>query len=188
MSYGQSLANITAAKPAAGGAVWRAPLGTTLPTDASTALAATFKSLGYINEDGLTHSFAPSSQTIRCWGGEVVYTYSEERPDTYSATFQEALNTDLLKTVYGDENVTVDATSGAKTVKHNNNELTEAVYVIDEVLKDGALKRTVIPNGKVTDVGEVQNVHTGLIEYDLTITAMVDSEGNTSYDYILPAT
>lgn len=184
--YGQNLSDITAAKPAAGGAVWRAPKGTTLPTDASTALANTFVSLGAISEDGLRHSFAPSTQIIKNWGGEIVYTFSEERPDTYTATFIESMNTELLKTVFGNDNVTV-GTGSTKTVVHNNKELDESVYVIDEVLRGGALKRTVIPCGKVTDVGEDQNVHTGLITYELTITAMVDASGNTSYDYIVPA-
>lgn len=185
--FGQNVNNVTAAKPKTGGAVWRAPIGTTLPTDASTALSTSFKSLGFISDAGLTHSFSPSAQQIRDWGGEVVYSYSQERPDTYQATFIEYMNTELLKTVYGDANVTVTGTTGQRTVTHNNNELDEYVYVIDEVLRGGALKRTVIPNGKVTAVGEEQNVHTGLIGYQVTITAMEDSSGNTSYDYILPA-
>lgn len=187
MKYGQDVKNVTAAKPAAGGAVWRAPAGTTLPTSANATLSADFKSLGAISEDGLTHSFAPSSQTIKNWGGETVYTYSEERPDTYQATFIEALNLELQKVVYGNTNVSKDTETGLITVNHNNNELDEAAYVIDEVLRDGALKRTVIPNGKVTSVGEDRNVHTGLISYELTITATADAAGNTSYDYILPA-
>ena len=45
--------NVTAAKPKIGGAVYSAPLGTTLPKDATTALDKAFKALGYISEDGL---------------------------------------------------------------------------------------------------------------------------------------
>ena len=36
-------ANVTTGKPKVGGAVFRAPVGTTLPTDASTALNSAFK-------------------------------------------------------------------------------------------------------------------------------------------------
>ena len=44
----QNAKNVTQAKPKVGGAVHYAPIGTTLPTDATTALDPTFKSLGYI--------------------------------------------------------------------------------------------------------------------------------------------
>ena len=43
--------NVSAAKPKVGGAVWRAPLGTPLPTDAKSALNEAFESLGYISSE-----------------------------------------------------------------------------------------------------------------------------------------
>lgn len=42
---------VTSAKPKVKGAIYNAPLGSTLPTDASSELDAAFKALGYVSED-----------------------------------------------------------------------------------------------------------------------------------------
>lgn len=54
-----TVSNVTAAKPRTGGAIYRAPLGTAIPTDATTALAEAFKALGYLSEDGLVNTNSP---------------------------------------------------------------------------------------------------------------------------------
>ena len=105
---------VTVSKPKVGGAVYRAPLGTTPPTDSTTALDKAFKSLGYISEDGLTNSNSPESDSIPAWGGDKVLYYQTAKDDTFGFMLIEAMNEDVLKTVYGDKNVT-DTLSAAST-------------------------------------------------------------------------
>ena len=97
---------VTVAKPKVSGSISRAPLGTTLPSDATTELDSAFASLGYVSEDGVTNSNTMTSENIKAWGGDIVYTSETEKTDTFSFKLIEALNPDVLKSVYGDNNVT----------------------------------------------------------------------------------
>ena len=63
------------------------------------------------------------------------------------------------------------------------------IYVMDLALRDGALKRIVIPCGKVGELGDVVYKDDEPIGYQATIEAMPDSSGNNHYEYIqLPTT
>ena len=175
--------NVTTGKPKVAGAVYRAPSGTSAPTDSTTALATAFKCLGYCSEDGLSNNNSPSSESIRAWGGDIVYTYQSEKDDTFTLKLIESLNLDVLKTVYGDANVTGTLAQGL-VVKANATEMPESVWAIDMVLRGGGTKRIVIPCGKVSEIGEIKYADNEAVGYEITISCMPDATGNTHYEYL----
>lgn len=178
-----TVTNVSVGKPNASGAIYVAPIGSTLPTDATTALDNAFKCLGYVSEDGLTNTNSPESDTIKAWGGDTVLTLQTSKEDTFSFTLIEILNMDVLKFVYGDTNVTGTLSSGI-TIKANSKQLESHALVVEMNLRDNAVKRIVIPNGTVSEIGEISYADDAAVGYECTVNTAPDTAGNTHYEYI----
>lgn len=180
-----TVTNVAAGKPKIGGAVSVAATSATLPTDATTALGTGFANLGYISEDGMTRAITRESDNIKAWGGDTVLAIQSEFGETFQFRLIESLNLDVKKVVFGDTNVTGALSTGITTTV-NSKELAEHAWVIDMVTR-GAVTRIVIPNGKVTEIGEITYSDSDVIGYDVTVTAFPDATGNTSYEYTVTA-
>lgn len=161
---------VAVGKPKIAGAIFRAPLGTALPVDVATELSADYKTLGYISEDGVTNSQARTSSEIKAWGGAIIMTTQTDKTDTFKFIAVEALNEEVQKMTFGAANVSTDG-NGLTTVRANSNELEAAVYVI-ELSLNGAYRRIVIPNAKVSATGDIVYKDSDVIGYDTTITAL----------------
>ena len=177
---------VTAAKPAVGGAVYVADTTVTLPTDATSDLSSDFTCLGYISEDGLTNGSTLNTETKKAWGGDEVIVINQGRDDTFSFTLIEALNVDVLKFVFGEDNVSGSLEEGI-IVNVNSDDLAEQAMVIDMIMRNGALKRICIPDAAVSEVGEVPYSDSDISGYEVTVTAIADEAGNKHYEYISSA-
>lgn len=176
-------ANVSVGKPTAAGGIFAGDVSDTPPTDATTELAATIAGLGLVSEDGLTNSIEADSESIVAWGGDTVLTVRTSREETFTFTFIET-NARVLAEVYGPENVSVDDVSGEITVLHNAKELPARLYVFEILMTGGKVKRIVVPNAKVNEVGDVVYVDGEPIGYEVTLGAFPNKDGNTAIEYI----
>lgn len=193
MGAKQSSANVTFSKPGTSanksGYIWVAPLGTEVPTDATTELTGAFVGLGYLSEDGLTE---PASLTagddIVAAGGDTVAQADPTFSKTWTGTCIEALNEDLLKVAYGSANVTVTPAASAKdgsiAIKEQASEVEHHVIVIDEMLKGGRRRRNVMADATFLITGDISHVHTALVNFEFTINAYPTATQPAQTQYI----
>ncbi len=181
-----SVSNVSVGKPKIGGAVFRAPSGTTPPTSATTSLGGTFVNVGYISSDGVVNANSKTSTAIAAWGGDTVAMPQTGHTDNFKLTMIEALNAEALKIRHGDGNVAGSLPSGI-TVQVDGSEDTPHVYVIDMELNGNIKQRIVIPSGKVSETGDVTYKDDMVISYPVTITALPDSSQKTHYEYFAKA-
>lgn len=170
----------TAATPATAGSIHVAPTGSTLPTSASSTLDSAFKDLGYVSDAGVIRTLSLDSETVKEWGGSVVLALGTGKTEEFKFTLLDVTEEEVMKLVYS---TVTSATSAISATQGADNRAPNA-FVIDMVLADSKIQRIVVPKGLVTSVGDIQYVMNAAVGFELTITAMADDSGNTSYDYI----
>lgn len=174
----------TTSAPKTGGPLFRGEVGSTLPTDAVSELGSAFTNLGRISDDGAKVSDSISTDEIKDWEGIVVATPVKEKKDELEITLIESLNVEVLKTVYGSDNVSGTLETGINVESKPHNPKHYA-YVLDTIEGENSdvLHRKVYPNAAITKVGDQTYVNNKLVSYPITITALGDENGNTRYDY-----
>ena len=165
------------------GGIAYAPISSsvTLPTDATAQLGSGFVTVGLVDEEGVKFNEEHSTEDKREWGGNVVRTVETDFKATLAFNLLESTKAEVLKLVYGDENVTI--TAGKVTVKHKAGLPPRRAFAI--TIKDGEkLRRFVVPNGQIAVSGEISLVRNDIIKYACTVTAFADETGVPVYDYV----
>jgi hypothetical protein len=156
------------------GAVYYAPTTTTLPTSAATTLNAAFADVGYISEDGITQTMNVDVTDIQAWqNGDVVRKIQTSHDLTYSFTMME-MSAETVELFYGDYTAGVTEITGTQL---GNN-----AFVLDVIDGDHDI-RIVIPDGQVTERGDIVYSGTEPIGFEVTITCFPDADGVKAYHY-----
>lgn len=158
--------------PTSGGVYSNAPVGTTLPEDASESKDALFKDHGAVGPEGISVNQSRTTQDIKMFGGDTFIDVQTEYDETITLTLLEDDNEAVLKTAFGDANVDVTAsttTAGTlKTIYHTSDPLPLLSHIIDSVSGDKK-KRYVVEIGRVSEVAEIKDVHDNVTSRTLTI-------------------
>lgn len=187
----QDTSNLGVAKGRPGGYGMVCPAGTDVSTlkDVSKTIkdllgtVSGAASLGYISEDGVTFSTDTDTNDNGEWGGKVVDSSLSSYAESAQVTFLESRES-VLKTVFGDGNVTVD---GATTeVRHNEGFTDPHVFVFDAVISSTNVKRSIIPLGRIFERDDVTENSSDMMGYTPTIKCMPYEgyDGDTYRDYI----
>lgn len=157
----------------AGGAVYFAPAGTTLPTTALATLDLAFVDHGHISDDGVSEGNSKNTTNIFNWEGNVVRTITSEQEYTLGCSFMET-NEETLHSYYGDATAT-DTAWEVKAVQGRR-----GIWVVDAI--DGPkTRRLVVPDGQVTETGDITSATSDAIVYPVTITCYPEAGTDVVY-------
>lgn len=156
------------------GAVYLAPLDTSLPTDSEAELDSEFQSVGYLSEDGITETPEADVEEIQAWqNGDIVRTVQTSHSIQYQFTMLET-NEVSLEAYYGDYD--------GGDVKVTGDQLPRQCLVIETIDGD-MLRRRVVPVAQVTERGEVNLTNSDATGFEVTVTCYPDDDGVKVYIY-----
>lgn len=174
MATGTSAVMVGTPPEDATGAVRFGPTGTPLPATATGALDAGLLKGGYISQDGLTETIEADVETIRAWGTDPVAQVQPEHNYSFAFTLYETLNADVLRAVYGADNVTVDATTGEIAVDIVPGVPAEMAFVFEIFDRNKGHVRIVVPKGQLVFSGDITYNDEGVAGFTVTVTALAN--------------
>lgn len=170
------------------GAILSAPLGTAVPTLSDitkngVTINQAFTGNEYISEDGLTLTPSTSTQDIKDWSGATVRKVLESFDGTLSWTMI-STNESAMNIAFGDDYVT---TASASTTHGKQTRTALGAHLPDArawvfLMKDGDARIVItVPNGQVTEVGEVTFASNAAVGWQVTLACYPDANGECIY-------
>lgn len=156
------------------GDVYYAPVGTSVPTDVSTAFAAAWLALGLLSDEGVSESREDDTEDYFAWGNKKIRTVRSHHSRTFSVTALED-NYKVWALVNPGSPVPVTATGiTTRIVKvPTPNPVAVAFHVVDGT----NIKRILIPRCELSEVGDVTRSEQDIEQRELTFSVYSAADG-----------
>ncbi|QIS16579.1 hypothetical protein [Nocardia arthritidis] len=170
------------------GGVLVAPVSAKLPAGVSDALdPKIFVPLGYVSEDGIESKGERKIEQVKDWNADIIANLQTEHSTRFGLTLYAVWDNDVLKEVFGAEQVSVPTppttTNGNLiTVKETGAVLKPRMWVFD-MKNDTKKLRIVLPNAQISQVAERKFVSKELAGFTITVEAFKDGQGVKAYRY-----
>ena len=159
------------------GMFYHAPVGTALPTYPGQTLAAAWKHVGDVTQDGITVTTDKSTETLKNWANAVKRVMLSDHTETIQASIMDT-TAEVLKTVLGDDNVTETPANGTHgkliTAGLSGSELPDEEMFLF-LMKDGDDMMMVGCKGQIMSMDNVSFAPGAAITWTPTITALDNS-------------
>lgn len=163
---------VTDVKVASTGVCYIAPEGSTLPTDADTALDAAFVDYGEISVDGLTEAFSVDTSTIENWEGETIRILQTKTEVTFKLRFLESTE-EVLELYYG--GAVESQTTASRIALQTPDPTPVALAITLTDTGDDTFKRFIIPRAVIMERSEVEHMSSNASSYEITFQAIKDA-------------
>lgn len=156
-----------------------APVGTTAPTNTTTALNASFKDVGWLGEDGIGETRSNNSTTVYGINGAIIRVVrsNDGRTFTFQALERNAIVNGLTRP--GSTPTTTGGVTTTPVKAYTGTDL--RAWVLEEHFAAGdgtaIIRRVAIPRGEAAVTGTITDNHTGLSVVNFEITPYVDANG-----------
>ncbi|MGW1836318.1 phage tail tube protein [Streptomyces sp. NPDC002067] len=172
--------NANAVRVALSGAAYVGPSGTVGPTDSESTWPAAVTDIGWISDDGITESNSSDSTEIKGWqGGQTVRKVISSSEMTFQFTAIETSKAVLELYHKGSKVIT---TSGKSVLAVKAPGADRRFFGFDVIDGDSHV-RIVIPDGEVSETGDITYKSDEAIAYELTITAYPGLDGTVAFKY-----
>ena len=167
-----------------GGYAFRAPLGTTAPTVAKTALNAAYKDLGFVEEDGVNLNPQTTIEKKKDWNLDTIATVVTDKSCVVEVTFAEC-GPETLKAIYGANNVTYDQVTEALHLSWDGEPLPHEMFDFELLGATGKPGRLVINDGQITTPGGGEKTYkkAEIRTHKVTIECFKDASGKYYHEY-----